>query len=105
MIKACFSQVFCPGRGITSPCYRSHRNRIWQSGLSARVGIINEQGMPYVETTNLSFAGVPTDTLGGGVSACLLIPLSFPVGNGTKIYGSCGEGRIWIPCTRHLNRK
>lgn len=47
-------------------------------------------GYAFVETTQLSFVGVPTETLDGGVKL-VSTPVVIPVGNGTKTYGSCGE--------------
>jgi hypothetical protein len=47
-------------------------------------------GYAYVETTELSFVGVPTETLAGGTKL-ESTPIVIPVGNGTKTYGSCGE--------------
>ncbi len=47
-------------------------------------------GYGYVETTNLSFVGVPTTQLAGGVNLTS-IPLVIPVGNGTRLYGECQE--------------
>jgi hypothetical protein len=48
-------------------------------------------GYAYVETTNLSFVGVPTETLNQGV-VLWSDPVVIPVGNGTKTYTSCKEG-------------
>jgi hypothetical protein len=42
-------------------------------------------GYAYIETTNFSFAGVPPDTLKGGV-ALRSEPLVIPIGSGTKVY-------------------
>lgn len=47
-------------------------------------------GYAFVETTELSFVGVPTETLEGGTQL-VSTPIVIPVGNGTKTYGSCGE--------------
>jgi hypothetical protein len=52
-------------------------------------------GYAFVETTQLSFVGVPTETLEGGIPL-VSTPIVIPVGNGTKTYGSCGE-------TQYLN--
>jgi hypothetical protein len=49
-------------------------------------------GYAFVETTQLSFVGVPTETLAGGIPL-VSTPVVIPVGNGTKTYGSCGETR------------
>jgi hypothetical protein len=47
-------------------------------------------GYAFVETTELSFVGVPTETLEGGAQL-VSTPIVIPVGNGTKTYGSCDE--------------
>ena len=60
-------------------------------GVVCPGGEYKQTGYAYVETTNLSFAGVPTDTLGDGIQL-RSDPFVIPVGNGTKIYGMCGEG-------------
>jgi hypothetical protein len=57
-------------------------------GVVCPDGDYKRTGYAFIETTNLSFAGVPTDTLGGGVPL-VSYPLVILVGNGTKIYGSC----------------
>lgn len=59
-------------------------------GVVCPGGDYKRTGYAFIETTNLSFAGVPTDTLGGGVPL-VSYPLVIPVGNGTKIYGSCRD--------------
>jgi hypothetical protein len=60
-------------------------------GVVCPGGEYKQTGYAFVETTNLSFAGVPTDTLSEGIQL-RSDPLVIPVGNGTKIYGKCGEG-------------
>ena len=49
-----------------------------------------DTGYGYVATTNLSFVGVPTIQLEGGVNLTSE-PLVIPVGNGTRLYGECQE--------------
>lgn len=49
-----------------------------------------ETGYGYVATTNLSLVGVPTSQLAAGVNLTS-VPLVIPVGNGTGLYGKCGE--------------
>ncbi len=44
-------------------------------------------GYSYIETTDVSFVGVPPDTLRGGVTLTS-DPLVIPIGNGTKTYHS-----------------
>lgn len=60
-------------------------------GVVCPGGEYKQTGYAYVETTNLSFAGVPTDTLSEGIQL-RSDPLVIPIGNGTKSYGMCGEG-------------
>ena len=47
-------------------------------------------GYIYLETTNLSFIGVPPETLAGGVTLDSM-PLVIPVGSGHRIYSATGE--------------
>ena len=47
-------------------------------------------GYGYVASTNLSFVGVPTPLLAGGVTLSS-VPLVIPVANGTKLYGKCQD--------------
>ena len=49
-------------------------------------------GYAFVETTNFSFVGVPTDKLGGNLTL-YSDPVIIPIGNGTKFYGSGSETR------------
>jgi len=49
-----------------------------------------DTGYGYVATTNLSFVGVSTDQLAGGVNLTS-VPLVIPVTNGTKLYGKCQQ--------------
>ena len=49
-----------------------------------------DTGYGYVATTNLSFVGVSSDQLAGGVNLTST-PLVIPVGDGTKLYGQCQE--------------
>lgn len=46
----------------------------------------------YIETTNISFVGIPADTLRGG-RILQSSPVIMPIGNGTKIYTSGKETR------------
>jgi hypothetical protein len=59
-------------------------------GVVCPGGEYKQTGYTFVETTNLSFAGIPTDTLIEGVPLDS-DPRVIRVGNGTKIFGSCGE--------------
>jgi len=47
-------------------------------------------GYAYIETTNLSFIGVPPDDLADG-AILRSDPVVIPVGNGSKIYDSCKQ--------------
>jgi hypothetical protein len=47
----------------------------------------------YIETTNISFVGVPTEILRGGLTL-KSTPIIIPIGNGTKIYTSGKETRF-----------
>jgi hypothetical protein len=49
-------------------------------------------GYSFVEMTNYSFVGVPTDKLGGNITL-YSDPVIIPISNGTKFYGSGGETR------------
>src|SRR5208337_339916 len=49
-------------------------------------------GYAFVETTELSFVGVPTETLEGGIQL-VSTPIVIPLGNGTRTFGSCGESQ------------
>lgn len=59
-------------------------------GVVCPGGEYRQTGYAFIETTNLSFAGIPTDTLSEGVQLHS-DPLVIPVGNGTKIYAGCSE--------------
>ena len=49
-------------------------------------------GYTFVETTNYSFVGVPTDKLGGNLTLNS-DPVIIPISNGTKFFGSGSETR------------
>ena len=49
-------------------------------------------GYAFVETTNYSFVGVPTDKLGGNLTL-YSDPVIIPISNGTKFFGSGSETR------------
>lgn len=59
-------------------------------GVVCPGGEYKQTGYTFVETTNLSFVGVPTDSLSEGVPL-LSDPQIITVGNGTKTFGSCKE--------------
>jgi len=59
-------------------------------GIVCPGGEYKQTGYAFIETTNLSFAGVPTDTLGDD-TRLHSDPLVIRIGNGTKTYGSCNE--------------
>lgn len=49
-----------------------------------------DTGFTYIETTNLSFIGVPPDGLGAGVNLSS-DPIVIPIGTGNRTYGSCQQ--------------
>jgi hypothetical protein len=49
-----------------------------------------DTGYGYVASTNLSFVGIPTGQLAGGVNLTS-VPLVIPFANGTRLYGRCQE--------------
>lgn len=67
-----------------------------ESHMAVGVGSDNYQykntGYAFVETTNYSFVGVPTDKLGGNLTL-YSDPVIIPISNGTKFYGSGSETR------------
>ena len=62
-------------------------NPIWPLGLGLTICHIKIQAILYIETTEVSFVGVPPDTLRGGITLTS-DPLVIPIGNGTKTYHS-----------------
>jgi hypothetical protein len=69
-----------------------------ESHMAVGVGsddyLYKETGYAFVETTNYSFIGVPTDRLGGNLTL-YSDPLIIPVSNGTKLYRS-GSKTLYI---------
>lgn len=69
-----------------------------ESHMAVGVGsddyLYKETGYAFVETTNYSFIGVPTDRLGGNLTL-YSDPLLIPVSNGTKLYRS-GSKTLYI---------
>lgn len=67
-----------------------------ESHMAVGVGsddyLYKNTGYTFVETTNYSFVGVPTDKLGGNLTL-YSDPVIIPIGNGTKFYGSGSETR------------
>lgn len=59
-------------------------------GVVCPGGEYKNTGYAFVESTNLSFAGVPSDTVGNDIRL-ISNPLVIRVGNGTKIYRICSE--------------
>jgi len=59
-------------------------------GVVCPGGEYRQTGYAFIETTNLSLVGIPTDTLREGV-ALQSDPQVIRVGNGTKTFGSCKE--------------
>jgi hypothetical protein len=59
-------------------------------GVGSTGPLYKDTGYAYLETTNLSYVGVPPDELAGGV-ILTSEPLVIPVGNGTTLYTSGAE--------------
>ena len=59
-------------------------------GVGSADSLYKDTGYAYLETTNLSYVGVPPDELAGGV-VLTSEPLIIPVGNGTTVYTSGAE--------------
>jgi len=63
-------------------------------GVGSPDSLYKQTGFAYLETTNLSYVGVPPDQLEGG-TVLTSQPLVIPIGNGTTQYGS-GEQTTYI---------
>jgi hypothetical protein len=61
-------------------------------GVGSDDYLYKNTGYAFVETTNYSFVGVPTDKLGGNLTL-YSDPVIIPISNGTKFYGSGSETR------------
>ena len=61
-------------------------------GIAADDYLYKNTNYAYIETTNISFIGVPADTLKGDLKL-QSNPIIIPIGNGTKIYASGKETR------------
>lgn len=59
-------------------------------GVVCLGGEYKQTGYAFIETTNLSYVGVPTDDLRDGV-VLRSDPLVIRIGNGSKTYDSCSE--------------
>jgi hypothetical protein len=59
-------------------------------GVGSADSLYKDTGYAFLETTNLSYVGVPPDELAGGV-VLTSEPLIIPVGNGTTLYTSGAE--------------
>jgi len=59
-------------------------------GVGSADSTYKDTGYAYLETTNLSYVGVPPEELAGGV-VLTSEPLVIPVGNGTRLYTSGAE--------------
>jgi hypothetical protein len=59
-------------------------------GVACPGGEYKRTGYAFIETTNLSFVGVPTDTFGDGKQLSS-DPLVIRIGNGTRAYHNCNE--------------
>ena len=61
-------------------------------GVGSDDYLYKNTGYAFVETTNYSFVGVPTDKLGGNLTL-YSDPVIIPISNGTKFYSSGSETR------------
>jgi hypothetical protein len=61
-------------------------------GVAADDYLYKNTNYTYIETTNISFVGVPADILRGGLTL-QSNPIIIPVGNGTKLYTSGKQTR------------
>jgi len=61
-------------------------------GVDSEDFLYKRTGYAFLETTNYSFVGIPTDTLGGNLTL-YSDPVVIPISNGTKLYGSGNETR------------
>ena len=61
-------------------------------GVGSDDYLYKNTGYAFVETTNYSFVGVPTDKLGGNLTL-YSDPVIIPISNGTKLYRSGSETR------------
>jgi hypothetical protein len=61
-------------------------------GVGSNDYVYKNTGYAFVETTNYSFIGVPTDKLGGNMTL-FSDPVVIPISNGSKFYTSGGESR------------
>ena len=59
-------------------------------GIGSPDSLYKNTGYAYIETTNFSFAGIPPDSLQGGV-VLRSDPLVIPIGSGTRVYSSGKE--------------
>jgi hypothetical protein len=59
-------------------------------GVAADDYLYKNTNYAYIETTNFSFIGIPSDTLKGGL-ILQSNPIIIPIGNGTKLYTSGKE--------------
>ncbi|MDO8871877.1 MAG: hypothetical protein Q7V05_03990 [Methanoregula sp.] len=62
-------------------------------GVAADDYLYKNTNYTYIETTNISFVGIPAETLRGGLTL-QSSPIIIPIGNGTKIYTSGTETRF-----------
>ncbi len=62
-------------------------------GVAADDYLYKNTNYTYIETTNISFVGVPSETFRGGLTL-QSSPIIIPIGNGTKIYTSGKETRF-----------
>lgn len=70
------------------------------TGVGSTDYLYKNSSYAFVETTNVSFVGVPTTTLNGGIPL-VSDPIVIPIGNGTKIYQE-GKTTRYISDTYNL---
>jgi hypothetical protein len=59
-------------------------------GVGSADSLYRDTGYAYLETTNLSYVGIPPDELEGGI-VLTSEPLIIPIGSGTTMYSSGAE--------------
>lgn len=72
-------------------------------GVVCPGGEYKQTGYTFIETTNLSYVGIPADHLRDGV-VLRSDPLVIRIGNGTRTYGSCSES-LYLDSVYDLSEK
>ncbi len=73
-------------------------------GIGSPDSIYKDTGYAYIETTNFSFAGVPPETLKGGI-ILRSDPLVIPIGTGSRVYSAGGETAYINNAVSRANQK